>query len=62
MNPMEKYFKELQELGERVLEETMCDSCFDYLPDEEMRYDPNIHDGKPICGACYAALTAGQEN
>ena len=61
MNPMEKYFEELRELGERVLEETMCDSCFDFLPDEEMVYDPNIHDGRPICGACYSRLAEDSE-
>ena len=55
---MEKYFEELKKLGERVLEETMCDSRFDYLPDEELRYDPQIRSGAPVCKDCYARLDA----
>ena len=55
---MEKFFEELRELGKRVLEQTMCDECLEEFPDEEMRYDPNIHDGKPVCGDCYARLSA----
>jgi len=50
MNPMEKYF---EELGERVLEQTMCDVCLDEFPDEELHYDPDIRSGAPVCDECY---------
>ena len=53
-NPMEKFFEEWRKLGERILEQTMCDVCHDEFPDEELRYDPNIRDGAPVCNECYA--------
>jgi len=51
---MEKFFEEWRKLDERVLEETMCDECLQFFPDEDMRFDPNINDGKPVCNECYA--------
>jgi formylmethanofuran dehydrogenase subunit E len=53
-NPMEKLF---EELGAKVLEQTMCDNCLGEFPDEEMRYDPNVRDGAPVCQECYELLT-----
>jgi formylmethanofuran dehydrogenase subunit E len=52
--PMEKLF---EELGAKVLEQTMCDNCLDEFPEEEMYFDPNVRDGKPVCKECYEFLT-----
>jgi hypothetical protein len=53
-NPIEKLF---EELGAKVLEQTMCDVCLGEFPDEELNYDPKVRDGKPLCNECHATLT-----
>jgi formylmethanofuran dehydrogenase subunit E len=53
-NPMEEYF---EELAAKVLEHTMCDNCHDEFPDDEMRYDPDVRGGAPVCKECYETLS-----
>ena len=55
---MEEFFEEWRQLDEGVLVRSMCDACYGEFPDEDMRFDPDVHEGKPVCPDSYARLSA----